>query len=131
MRPRNVFQIMLFGLIALILVSVFTAFAAGIDIASTKIGIESISVSAEDIKPPACSALYLTNIVKGAGTITGTNGNDLILGSSGNDSIDGGAGDDCIEGGDGDDIIEGNSETDVCLGGAGNDSFSNCETELQ
>lgn len=131
MRPRVVFQIMLFGSIVLILVSAITAFAASIQIAPSKMGVESIPVSAEDLKPSECSTLYLTNIVTGSVIITGTSGNDLILGSSGIDLIDGGGGDDCIEGGDGDDIIEGNSETDVCLGGAGNDSFSNCETELQ
>jgi len=131
MRPRVVFQIFLFGLIALILISVITAFAASIDINSSNVGIESIPVSAEDIKPPACSALVLTNIVSGAGMITGTVGNDLILGSSGNDTIDGGEGYDCIVGGDGDDIIDGDSETDVCVGGAGSDNFSNCETEIQ
>jgi hypothetical protein len=131
MRPRIVFQIMLFGLIVLILVSVITAFAASIQIVPSKMGIESIPVSAEDLKPPACYALYLTNIVRGAGTITGTNGNDLIMGSSESDIIDGGGGDDCIVGGDGDDSIDGNSGTDICIGGAGNDNFSNCETELQ
>jgi Ca2+-binding RTX toxin-like protein len=131
MRPRAIFQIVLFGLIALILVSVITAFAAGIDIAPSNIGIESISVSAQDIKPSTCSTLNLTNIVRGAGTISGTVGNDLILGSPGDDIIDGGGGDDCIVGGDGDDIIDGNSGLDICIGGGGTDSFSNCETELQ
>jgi Ca2+-binding RTX toxin-like protein len=131
MRPRVVFQIVLFGLIALVIISVFTAFAAGIDIAPSNIGIESIPVNAQDIKPSACSALVLTNIVRGSGLFSGTAGNDLILGSSGNDTIDGGGGDDCIIGGDGDDIIDGNSEIDVCIGGAGSDNFSNCETEIQ
>ena len=131
MRPRIVFQIMLFGFIALILVSVITAYAASIQITPSKMSVSSFPVSAENLKPPACSALYLTNIVRGAGTITGTNGNDLILGSIEGDIIDGGGGNDCIVGGEGDDSIDGNSGTDVCIGGAGNDSFSNCETELQ
>jgi hypothetical protein len=130
MRPRVVFQIILFGLIALILVSVVTAFAASIQIAPSRMGVESIPVSAEDLKPSICT-MHLTNIVRGAGTITGTNDNDLIIGSSEGDIIDGGGGDDCIVGGDGDDSIDGNSGTDICIGGAGNDSFSNCETELQ
>jgi Ca2+-binding RTX toxin-like protein len=131
MRPRVVFQIFLFGLIALVIISVFTAFAAGIDIAPSNISIESMPVSAQDIKPSACSALVLTNIVRGSGLFSGTAGNDLILGSPGNDTIDGGGDDDCIVGGDGDDTIDGNSGTDVCVGGAGNDNFSNCETEIQ
>jgi hypothetical protein len=131
MRPRVVLKILLFGLITLILVSAITAFAASIDIHPSNVGVESIPVRAEDIKPPACSALYLTNIIRGSGLFSGTAGNDLILGSTGNDTIDGGGGDDCIVGGDGDDTIDGNSETDVCVGGAGSDNFSNCETEIQ
>lgn len=131
MRPRVVFQITIIGLLTLIIISVFTAFAAGMDIPPSNAGVESVPVRAEDIKPPACSALYLTTIVRGSGTITGTNGNDLIIGSSGNDSIDGGGGDDCIESSGGDDIIDGNNDSDVCIGGSGDDTFSNCETELQ
>ena len=131
MKPRAFFQIMLFGLIALILVSVITAFAAGIDIDPTNAGVESISVEAEDIKPSACSALYLTQIVRGAGTITGTEGNDLILGSSSADTIDGLGGDDCILGGSGSDLITGNDGTDVCIGGPEADTFVTCETQTE
>ena len=131
MKPRTIFRIALFGLIALVLVSVATAFAAGLTIAPTNIGIQSVPVTAEDIKPPACSALTLTIIVRGAGTITGTTGNDLILGSSGNDTVDGLGGNDCILGGGGDDIMDGNDGTDVCIGGTGSDSFSNCETVIE
>ena len=131
MKTRIFFQIMLFGLIALILVSVLTAFAAGIDIDPTNAGIESISVEAEDIKPSACSAMYLANIVRGTGTIIGTEGNDLIIGSSSADTIDGLGGDDCILGGSGDDFVTGGDGTDVCIGSPGTDTFTTCETESQ
>jgi Ca2+-binding RTX toxin-like protein len=131
MKPRIVFRIVLFGLIALVLVSVATAFAAGITTTPSNIGIQTAPVTAEDIKPAACSALTLTNIVSGTGIITGTSGNDLIIGSSGNDIIDGLGGNDCILGGGGDDIIDGNDGTDICIGGPGNDSASNCETWIE
>ena len=131
MNPRTVFKLTLLGLVVLIFASIFTAFAAGITIPESNATYLSFPVTAEDIKPPACSALFLTNIVRGSGAITGTAGNDLILGSSGNDTIDGMGGDDCIEGAAGDDTIDGNTGTDICLGGAGTDTFSNCETEIQ
>ena len=131
MRIRVFFQIMLFGLIALIIVSVMAVFAAGIFAEPSIIDMKSIPVSAEDIKPPACSALFLTNIVRGSGTFNGTAGNDLILGSSGADTIDGLGGDDCILGDSGDDVITGgDGGADICIGGTGNDNFTTCETVI-
>lgn len=131
MRSRTVFRIVLFGLLALILVSVATAFAAGITSPAVNVGVESVPVNANSVKPAACAGLSLTNIVTGAGTITGTSGNDLILGSAGADVIDGLGGNDCILGGGGDDTIDGNADTDVCIGGAGTDTLSNCETAIE
>lgn len=119
------------GLTALIAVSVISAYAAGISVPPSNVGSESVIVEAEDIKPVECSALYLTNIVSGSGTLNGTSGNDLIIGGPGADLIDGGGGDDCILGGSGDDTITGGEGNDVCLGGSGTDSFSECETESQ
>ena len=119
MRPRAIFKMMIFGLIALILVSVVAAFAAGMIIEPSTVGRDSMSVSANDLKPSACSGLNLNQIVEGSGTFNGTANSDLILGSTGDDTIDGGDDDDCILGGDG---------NDVCTGGAGNDVFALCET---
>ena len=131
MKPRFVFQIALFGLLLLIFVSAVTAFAANLTIPDSNVGLESIAVRANELKPEACSDLNLTNIVSGSGVITGTEGNDLIIGSSGNDTINGQGGDDCILGGAGDDTIDGGDGSDVCIGGAGADTFSTCETEIQ
>jgi Ca2+-binding RTX toxin-like protein len=128
MKPRLVFQIVLFGLLLLIFVSTATAFAANLTIPDTNIGEESIAVTAEQLKPSACRALTLTNIVRGS---TGTAGSDLIIASSADETIDGKGGDDCILGGGGNDTIDGGDDTDVCIGGAGTDAFSNCETEIQ
>lgn len=127
----RMFKFFALGSLALILVSIVSAFAAGISVPASNVGTESIPVYAEDIKPPACSALYLTNIVSGSGILTGTTGNDLIIGSSSADSIDGSGGDDCILGGDGDDLITGGDGNDVCLGGSGVDTFDTCENEIQ
>jgi len=127
---RAFFQIILFGLITLIFVSVITAFAAGMIIEPSNLGRLSIPVSGEDVKPPACT-MTVTNIVSGAGTITGTEGNDLIFGSSSVDTIDGLGGDDCILGGSGDDLITGGNGIDVCIGGPDTDTFFTCETQFQ
>jgi Ca2+-binding RTX toxin-like protein len=131
MRVPTSLKLFALGSFALILVSIVSAFAAGLSIPSSNVGQQSIPVTAEDIKPPACEALYLTNIVSGSGALTGTTANDLIIGSAGADTIDGLGGDDCILGGDGDDLITGSDGTDVCLGGSGTDVFTTCETENQ
>lgn len=131
MKPLIVFKIFLVGLFALITVSIVSAYAASNTIARSGIGVKSITVTANDLKPEACSGLDLKYIVQGSGTITGTSENDLILGSSGNDVIDGQEGTDCILGNSGNDIIAGGKDTDVCVGGSGTDTFLNCETEIQ
>lgn len=131
MKLPTPFQLAVYSLVMLILISVFTAFSAGVSVSNTTVGTHSTSVTANRIKPAACAGLNLVNIVSGTGTVTGTSGNDLILGSSSNDTIDGLGGDDCILGGDGDDVIDGNSGTDICLGGSGADTFISCEGETQ
>lgn len=131
MKLSTSLQLVAFSLATLILISVFTAFSAGIWVSNTTVGTGSASVTPNRVKPPACDGLNLTNIVTGAGTVTGTSGNDLILGSSGDDTIDGLGGDDCILGGEGDDVINGNSNTDICLGGQGADTFIACESITQ
>jgi Ca2+-binding RTX toxin-like protein len=131
MRPQIVFQIVLFGLFVLIFVSAVTAFAANLSVSESDIGYKSIAVTANDLKPVACSTLDLTIIIHGSGTITGTSGNDLIIGSAETDVINGLGGDDCILGADGDDSIDGGDSTDICIGGSGIDTFTNCETLIQ
>jgi Hemolysin-type calcium-binding repeat (2 copies). len=131
MRIPTALKLFTFGSFLLILASVVSAFAAGISVPSSIVGQQSVSVTAEDIKPSDCDALYLTNIVSGSGTLTGTAANDLIIGSAGADSIDGLGGDDCVLGGGGDDSLLGNDGNDVCLGGPGSDIFTDCEVEAQ
>jgi len=130
MRIKTFIQVTLIGLIILILAGAATAFAANLSVTPSDIDHISRSVTANDLKPVACTQ-SLTNIVSGSGNITGTHGKDLIIGSSGNDTIDGMGGDDCIMGSSGDDTIDGGDGNDVCVGGAGTDTFSNCETESE
>lgn len=131
MRMPASLQLFAFGLLALILVSITSAFAAGISVPASNVGQRSVPVTAEDIKPSACAALYLTNIVSGSGMLTGTVANDLIIGSVGADTIDGLGGNDCILGGNGDDLITGGDGMDICIGGPGTDIFTTCESENQ
>ena len=120
-----------YSLLALILATAVTAIAAANTIPSTRITNQSEYIGINDFKPYACGGTYLTNLVSGSGTLTGTEGNDLILGGSGVDVIDGLGGNDCIVGGAGDDSLTGNDGIDVCLSGSGSDSFTTCETEAQ
>jgi hypothetical protein len=131
MRIPASFQLFAFGLLTLILVSITSAFAAGIGVPASNVGQRSVPVTAEDIKPAACAALYLTNLVSGSGALTGTAGNDLIIGSAGVDTIDGLGGDDCILAGNGDDILTGSDGMDICISGSGTDTFITCESENQ
>ena len=145
-RSAAVFIVSFFAV--LVIMSVFNAFAAANTVPLTRADKDSIGLGVNELQPPECVGLGLTNIVDiGAGE-TGTAANDLILGTPGNDAlIQGGAGNDCIlggggndrrrfifwwiwglDGGDGDDVIIGGPGTDVCYGGAGTDTYYSCET---
>jgi len=118
----------------LILVSTVFAFAANIVVPTTRLTNQSSPITANTLKPAACSAITLTAIVycpASGGVCNGTNGNDLIIGSSNIDTIQGKGGSDCIVGGGGDDDITGSQAKDVCIGGPGNDVFKKCETTIQ
>lgn len=131
MRIPIPLRLVVLGLLTLIVVSAASAFAAGISMPASNVGLESVPVTAEDLKPAACTGLYVTNIVSGSGALTGTASNDLIIGSAGADTIDGLGGDDCILAGSGDDLITGNDGIDICVGGSGTDTFTTCESEDQ
>ncbi len=137
------------GAYLIILATVISAVAASNTVSPSRADQDQIGVTANDLKPEACSGIDLTNIVDiGAGE-SSTPGNDLILGTAGDDSsIRGGEGDDCILGGGGDDRIrilffifpglygeEGNDVliggpgSDACAGGGGTDTLLECEVE--
>ena len=128
------------------------AFAASNTVPSTHADDRSIAITANTLKPALCASLNLTAIVVGSGRFDGDSSNELILGSAGADTIRGRQGTDCILGGGGDDDIQGNQEedvllagtgddqldggngppgeTDTCDGGAGTDTFTECEVTL-
>ena len=131
MRMSFTLRFLIFGLVALIIINLATAFAATNTVPATNVSSQMIYVGINDLKPSTCSGWTLANLITGAGTLTGTAGNDLILGGPGADVIDGLGGDDCILGGGGDDLITGGDGTDVCIGGPEADSFLTCEGESQ
>jgi Ca2+-binding RTX toxin-like protein len=130
-KRRSPLRYLIYGLLALIILTSLTAVAATNTIPSTRLAAKVISFNINHLKPSVCSGISVATLITGTGTITGTAGNDLILGSYGDDVIDGLGGDDCILGGGGDDIIYGGDGNDVCIGGTGTDTFTDCETEIQ
>lgn len=123
-------------LAGLIVFSLVTAVTANNVVPITHLTDQSSTITANALKPPACSAITLTAIVycpTGAGgTCDGTDASELVIGTMADDDIQSGKGDDCILGGGGSDNIRGEKDTDVCLGGPGADSFHpSCETEIQ
>jgi Ca2+-binding RTX toxin-like protein len=95
--------------------------AAANTVPGSKAADRSSAVTAEELKPSACSAIVLSALLTGSGVITGGNASELILGSSGADTISGNGGDDCIVAGGG---------NDVCIGGLGTNKFVSCETQI-
>lgn len=122
------------GFLLLVVGSLVSMMAAANSVPATSADRDTESITANDLKPAACSSLNLTNVTSSS---SGTSSNDLILGGGGSDTIDGGGGSDCIvggggddvlSGGDGDDVLIGGSGTDTCSGDAGTDSFDSCES---
>jgi Ca2+-binding RTX toxin-like protein len=90
------------------------------------------SVTANTLKPTACSTITLSGITTGSGVVTDGTASNLVLGSSVLDTMRGSDGNDCILGGGGNDNLRGENGTDVCIGGPGTDTFySTCETQIQ
>jgi hypothetical protein len=132
----------------LVLIPILTAFTAANTVPTTRADINRLGLDPNQLAPPECAGMGLTNIVLiGAGE-TGTDANDLILGTDKNDAeIRGGKGNDCILGGkgnerqkidnvwspglygdEGDDVlIGGPGNNDYCDGGDGSDSYYSCE----
>jgi len=125
---RRLVRFFIAGLLLLILLSIISVFAAKNIVPESGAEREERPITPNDLKPPACSGLDLTNLVVGG---DGTDANSLILGSAITETLQGFGGDDCILGGGGDDTIRGGNGTDVCIGGPGADTFETCETEIQ
>jgi hypothetical protein len=121
------------ALVAVAVLSLVAAFAATNAVPATKLGrsLTSRAPTANELKPPACASLDLTDWVSGSGTVNAAgNGSALVLGSAGIDTLRGKNGDDCLLGGAGADTLNGGPGTDVCIGGAGINTFVNCEIQV-
>ena len=107
-------------------------FTASTVVPTSKAGRDTDSITANKLKPGACSALTLAGITTGSGTFNDSAASNLVLGSAGVDTIRGVNGNDCIVGGAGNDSLRGDNGTDVCIGGLGTDTFHpSCETQIQ
>jgi Ca2+-binding RTX toxin-like protein len=133
MIKRHIPRLVIVTLIALILISSVSAFAATNTVPTTRIGQQIDTVSANALKPAQCAALNLTTIVVcTGGNCNGTGASELLLGTANGERIRGRGGFDCIVGGGGNDDLVGNgSNGDVCIGGPGADTFATCETQIQ
>jgi Ca2+-binding RTX toxin-like protein len=132
-RRRSVVRRAEVGLVVVATLAATTmlGLAAANTVPGSKAADRTSTVTAEELKPSACSAIVLSALVTGSGTINGGDPSELILGSSGVDTMTGGKGDDCIVAGGGNDTLRGDQGTDVCIGGPGTDTFNpTCETQI-
>ncbi len=121
-RKRRSITLLILGLLLLIILSLFTAFAAVNGVPSIRMDEVSENVNPNDLKPSECNSISLSTIVNIANGDSPTAGNDLILGTGSQDAINGLGGDDCILGGDKNDNLFGGEGDDVIIGGPNKDS---------
>lgn len=70
---------------------------------------------------------FYVKALKGADTVTGSNGNDSLSGGAGNDNLQGSGGNDTLSGADGNDRLYGGQGVDTGNGGKGKDRCSKIE----
>lgn len=134
MIRKNMPRLIFVMLVALIILSVISAFAANIVVPVTHLTNKATPITANSLKPAQCSAIAITTILYcpvGGGICNGSNADELIIGSANADTIQGKGGNDCIVGGGGNDDITGSQAKDICIGGPGTDTFAKCETTIQ
>jgi Ca2+-binding RTX toxin-like protein len=116
------------GGLLLVCLGLAPAFTAANAVPASRADASAQSITANALKPSACSALALTTVVVGSGS----NPAELVLGSGAAETLRGMQNDDCILGGGGNDTLRGDNGTDVCIGGPGTDTFhATCETQIQ
>ncbi len=123
--------ILIMGLLLVVLMASISAAAAANTVPASRLDSMSQGITLDDFIPTECTMTIENVIVSNAGTINGTNQNDLILAGTGNNNIRGRGGDDCILGGGGNDTINGGVGYNVCFGGPGTDNFTNCDETYQ
>jgi hypothetical protein len=86
--PGTRFQ-RLFAILALFagLGLIVTGSTASNAVPSSHAAVITQSISANSLKPSACSGISIDELVVGSGTVPGTSANDLILGSPNNDML--------------------------------------------
>jgi len=116
------------GFLLLVLLGLMSVAAASNTVPTSNAALKTMPVTANDLKPSACSALNLTHVVN----LTGSSANSLVLGTVLSDTLQGQGGDDCLVGGDGDDaLFGGDGSNDICIGGDGTDTCDDsCEVKL-
>jgi signal peptidase I len=108
------------------------AFGASTIVPASNAGRELDSITVNELKPAACSAVTLGGIRTGTGVISDGGASNLVLGSAAVDTMRGNGGNDCLVGGGAIDSLRGDGGTDVCIGGPGLDTFHvSCETQIQ
>ncbi|MEW6404452.1 MAG: hypothetical protein AB1649_21865 [Chloroflexota bacterium] len=140
---RRINLILVLGTVLLIVLGALFALTAANTITESGMDHESHPITANDLKPPECNGLSLSNIFSNT---DGGAGNDLVLGNAAGNTLNGNAGSDCMVGGDGGDILnsgddndiilggagdddlQGGAGSDICYGGSGTDTFTDCET---
>ncbi len=119
------------GLICLLVLTgatVATALTAANTLPPIRLGLVSIPVTPDSLKPVQCAAFTPENsIIAGNGRTNGTGGDDLMFGgASGSQRIFGLGGEDCIVGGTATNAIDGGAGDDICIAYAA--TTVNCET---
>ncbi|HFC12525.1 MAG TPA: hypothetical protein ENJ56_06735 [Anaerolineae bacterium] len=137
-----------FGLLTIIFSTVI-GFAAANSVADSGADRSISTIDPNDLAPPECSHLNLTNLVTTPSSTyqwfgstvyvyRGTNGNDLMIGTGAYDDFIANNGHDCIIGGDGidylfsgrgNDVMNGGPGNDSCFGQGGNNTFINCQSQ--
>ena len=122
--------VLAFGMLLLV-GSVVSGLAAANTVPGTNLGRFSAAIMVNSLKPSACSAIVVTNLVVASGvanaTTTAPNGvSSLVLGSAANETLTGGNQADCILGGAGNDTLNGRAGNDVLIGGPNDAAGDTC-----
>ena len=151
MKSKKRKVLLLIGFFLLLMMSSLHALAASNTVPSSRLSQQEFSITANDLKPPECAGLFLTDIYLPNETdkVMGSNTNDLVLGSTtvkyakgkkGNDCLLSGGGtiDKFLQGRSGDDVLinmgegscimNGGQGNDICYQNGGNCEVINCET---
>ncbi len=120
MKP-GFLSIFLMGLAVILLFSIGVAMTAANSVSTSGLALQTVNITADQMKPPECAGLALTTIVAYPAPASGAA--NLVLGTSAGETISSLGGNDCILGGSGDDDLLGGNGTDILLGGLGNDTL--------